>query len=69
MDRGTSPNQQEEISVVVFFSAHHRGYYYTELEEAIARMSEQLWAYTTRRKTALAVWESGFDERSRLATS
>lgn len=30
--------------VVVFFSAHHRGYY-SELEDAIARMSEQIWAY------------------------
>jgi beta-lactamase class A len=31
-------------AVVVFFSAHHRGYY-SELEDAIARMSEQVWAY------------------------
>jgi beta-lactamase class A len=30
--------------VVVFFSAHHRGYY-SELEDAIARMSEQVWGY------------------------
>src|SRR5215470_112861 len=30
--------------VVVFFSAHHRGYY-SELEDAIARMSEQVCAY------------------------
>jgi beta-lactamase class A len=30
--------------VVVFFSAHHRGFY-SELEDAIARMSEQVWAY------------------------
>jgi beta-lactamase class A len=30
--------------VVVFFSTHHRGYY-SELEDAIARMSEQVWAY------------------------
>lgn len=30
--------------IVVFFSAHHRGYY-SELEDAIARMSEQIWAY------------------------
>lgn len=30
--------------VVVFFSAHHRGHY-AELEDAIARMSEQVWAY------------------------
>lgn len=30
--------------VVVFFSAHHRGIY-AELEDAIARMSEQVWAY------------------------
>jgi beta-lactamase class A len=30
--------------VVVFFSTHHRGMY-SELEDAIARMSEQVWAY------------------------
>ncbi len=30
--------------VVVFFSAHHRGYY-SELEDAIGRMSEQVWGY------------------------
>jgi beta-lactamase class A len=30
--------------VVVFFSAHHRGFY-SELEDAIGRMSEQVWAY------------------------
>ena len=30
--------------VVVFLSAHHRGNY-SELEDAIARMSEQVWAY------------------------
>ena len=30
--------------VVVFFSAHHRGYY-AELEDAIGRMSEEAWAY------------------------
>ncbi|MBZ5531809.1 MAG: class A beta-lactamase-related serine hydrolase [Acidobacteriia bacterium] len=30
--------------VVVFFSAHHRGFY-SELEDAIARMSEQVWGY------------------------
>ncbi|HET9838794.1 MAG TPA: serine hydrolase [Candidatus Angelobacter sp.] len=30
--------------VVVFFSAHHRGYY-QELEDAIGRMSEQVWGY------------------------
>jgi beta-lactamase class A len=30
--------------VVVFFSAHHRGFY-GELEDAIGRMSEQVWAY------------------------
>lgn len=40
--------------VVVFFSAHHRGYY-SELEDAIARMSEQVWAYFNYRgKTAPA---------------
>jgi beta-lactamase class A len=30
--------------VVVFFSAHHRGFY-SELEDAVGRMSEQVWAY------------------------
>jgi beta-lactamase class A len=30
--------------VVVFFCAHHRGIY-PELEDAVARMSEQVWAY------------------------
>ncbi len=30
--------------VVVFFSAHHRGFY-SELEDAIGRMTEQVWAY------------------------
>jgi beta-lactamase class A len=30
--------------VVVFFSAHHRGIY-AELEDAIARMSQEVWAY------------------------
>jgi beta-lactamase class A len=30
--------------VVVFFSAHHRGFY-SDLEDAVARMSEQVWAY------------------------
>jgi beta-lactamase class A len=39
--------------VVVFFSAHHRGYY-SELEEAIARMSEQVWAYFNYRGNAHA---------------
>jgi beta-lactamase class A len=37
--------------VVVFFSAHHRGYY-SELEDAIARMSEQVWAYFNYRARA-----------------
>lgn len=35
--------------VVVFFSAHHRGYY-AELEDAIGRMSEQVWAYFNYRE-------------------
>jgi beta-lactamase class A len=35
--------------VVVFFSAHHRGYY-GELEDAIGRMSEQVWAYFNYRE-------------------
>jgi beta-lactamase class A len=30
--------------VVVFFTAHHRGFY-SELEDAIGRMTEQVWAY------------------------
>jgi beta-lactamase class A len=39
--------------VVVFFTAHHRGFY-SELEDAIARMSEQVWAYFNYRgKTEL----------------
>ena len=37
--------------VVVFFSAHHRGYY-SELEDAIGRMSEQVWAYFNYRPAA-----------------
>jgi beta-lactamase class A len=35
--------------VVVFFSTHHRGYY-QELEDAIGRMSEQVWAYFNYRE-------------------
>ena len=35
--------------VVVFFSAHHRGIY-QELEDAIGRMSEQVWAYFNYRE-------------------
>lgn len=35
--------------VVVFFSAHHRGYY-AELEDAIGRMSEEVWAYFNYRE-------------------
>src|ERR1041384_1568917 len=34
---------------VVFFSAHHRGYY-QELEDAIGRMSEQVWGYFNYRE-------------------
>jgi beta-lactamase class A len=37
--------------VVVFFSAHHRGYY-SELEDAIGRMSEQVWGYFNYREKA-----------------
>src|SRR5437764_4837010 len=37
--------------VVVFFSAHHRGYY-SELEDAIGRMSEQVWGYFNYRGKA-----------------
>jgi len=35
--------------VVVFFSTHHRGYY-SELEDAIGRMSEQVWGYFNYRE-------------------
>ena len=35
--------------VVVFFSARHRGIY-AQLEDAIARMSEQVWAYFNYRQ-------------------
>ena len=35
--------------VVVVFSAHHRGYY-QELEDAIGRMSEQVWGYFNYRE-------------------
>jgi beta-lactamase class A len=35
--------------VVVFFSAHHRGFY-SELEDAIGRMSEQVWGYFNYRE-------------------
>ncbi len=37
--------------VVVFFSAHHRGIY-ANLEDAIARMSEQVWSYFNYRAEA-----------------
>jgi beta-lactamase class A len=37
--------------VVVFFTAHHRGFY-SELEDAIARMSEQVWDYFNYRGKA-----------------
>ena len=37
--------------VVVFFSAHHRGFY-SELEDAIGRMSEQVWGYFNYRGKA-----------------
>ena len=39
--------------VVVFFSAHHRGFY-SELEDAVARMSEQVWAYFNYRGKSVA---------------
>jgi beta-lactamase class A len=39
--------------VVVFFSAHHRGYY-SELEDAIGRMSEQVWGYFNYREKQAA---------------
>lgn len=35
--------------VAVHFSAHHRGYY-SELEDAIGRMSEQVWGYFNYRE-------------------
>src|SRR6476469_8040020 len=34
--------------VVVFFNAHHRGFY-SELENAVGRMSEQVWDYCNYR--------------------
>ncbi|MBZ5503996.1 MAG: class A beta-lactamase-related serine hydrolase [Acidobacteriia bacterium] len=40
--------------VVVFFSAHHRGFY-SELEDAIGRMSEQVWGYFNYREHKPAV--------------
>ncbi|PYP83955.1 MAG: hypothetical protein DMG65_23375 [Candidatus Angelobacter sp. Gp1-AA117] len=39
--------------VVVFFCAHHRGVY-AELEDAIGRMSEQVWAYFNYRDQTAA---------------
>ena len=39
--------------VVVFFNAHHRGFY-SELEDAVARMSEQVWGYFNYRGKAEA---------------
>jgi beta-lactamase class A len=39
--------------VVVFFSAHHRGFY-SELEDAIGRMSEQVWGYFNYREKRVA---------------
>jgi beta-lactamase class A len=39
--------------VVVFFSAHHRGFY-SELEDAIGRMSEQVWGYFNYREKGAA---------------
>ena len=39
--------------VVVFFSANHRGFY-SELEDAIGRMSEQVWAYFNYRGKSAA---------------
>lgn len=40
--------------VVVFFSAHHRGFY-QELEDAIGRMSEQVWGYFNYREKSSTV--------------
>ena len=42
-DVGLIETQKSRV-VVVFFCAHHRGIY-AELEDAIGRMSEQVWAY------------------------
>jgi beta-lactamase class A len=39
--------------VVVFFCAHHRGIY-AELEDAVARMSEQVWDYFSYRESPAA---------------
>jgi len=41
------------LLVVVFFSAHHRGFY-SELEDAIGRMSEQVWGYFNYREKRVA---------------
>lgn len=42
-DVGLIETQKARV-VVVFFCAHHRGIY-AELEDAVGRMSEQVWAY------------------------
>jgi hypothetical protein len=42
-------NETPSARVVMFFSAHHRGYY-SELEDAIGRMSEQVWEYFNYRE-------------------
>lgn len=42
-DVGLIETQKARV-IVVFFCAHHRGVY-AELEDAVARMSEQVWAY------------------------
>jgi beta-lactamase class A len=45
--------------VVVFFCAHHRGIY-AELEDAVARMSEQVWAYFNYGGQPAVVGKNGF---------
>jgi beta-lactamase class A len=44
--------------VVVFFCAHHRGIY-AELEDAVARMSEQVWAYFNYRSQPATTGKNG----------
>ena len=49
-DAGLIETQKASV-VVVFFCAHHRGLY-AELEDAVGRMSEQVWAYFNYRNQA-----------------
>ena len=51
-DVGLIETQRARV-VVVFFTAHHRGIY-ADLEDAVARASEQVWAYFNYRGEAKA---------------